>query len=68
MTKQEPESCWEFWHCPKNVKEQCLAYKLDAGNRCWLVSVEFCPRAHQEFSNCMACPWFKKMNPDFGKC
>lgn len=67
----EPQNCWEFWSCPVIVKEQCYAYRLNAGKECWRVTdsivpkPEQCPRIKNRISYCGDCSWFKKLRPDF---
>ena len=62
------ENCWEFWNCPKNDSEQCVAYKSAAGKECWMLAghivTEFkkCPRISNEIQDCLDCPWYKQLN------
>ncbi len=69
---KNPQNCWEFWNCPKEIRENCLAYKLNAGKECWCFAEDFkpsplCPKVQHNFEHCWDCPWFKKLNPDFHK-
>ena len=65
----EPQNCWEFWNCQKEVRAKCPAYITDSGRDCFDLAENFCPRLKKEFKNCWECPWFKKLqlNPDFDK-
>jgi acid phosphatase class B len=73
MSKKGPRNCWEFWNCPKKVREQCPAYTSDSGSYCWFVAghsvtkLKKCSRLTKQFKTCFECPWFKKLNPKFDK-
>jgi hypothetical protein len=70
MNRQDPQNCWEFWDCPPDVKEKCLAYDLRLGKECWTVAgintrkEARCTRVKLGFKDCWECAWFKKMKPD----
>jgi hypothetical protein len=72
MANAEAKNCWEFWNCDKSYRKNCYAYNLDSGRECWLLvgGVALvdtrCPRGQNEFEECWECPWFKKLNPNFG--
>ena len=59
----EPQSCWEFWNCPKEVRDECPAYTTNSGKECFYLAEHFCPRLKTEFKSCSECPWYKKMKP-----
>jgi hypothetical protein len=72
-TNKGPQNCWEFWNCPKDVRNHCRAYEYDMGKECWLIASSFykkgCPKTKDKgLLFCIEdCPWFKKLNPNFPK-
>ena len=66
--ENEPQTCWEFMKCPKEIRENCKVYWHGIGiKECWLLIeniAEGC-YAYKEHGACTDCPWFKKHNPDF---
>jgi hypothetical protein len=56
--KKEFQNCWEFWNCPKDVKEKCPAYATDSGKACFYLAEKFCPRLEKEYKSCWECPWY----------
>jgi len=60
--KKDPQNCWEYMKCPKNLRDKCEAYTEGYGNECWLLpkyNLKGCP-AHPD--SCFNCPWYKKNN------
>lgn len=58
------ENCWDFWDCPKEVRDECPAYKTNSGRDCYDLAAEFCPRLNTEFKFCWECTWYKKIKPE----
>ena len=73
MEKKEAQNCWEYWNCPKDVRDKCPAYTTNSGRSCWMVAGSFtvgetkCARVVHKFEYCWDCPWFKIANPDFDR-
>ncbi len=44
----EPQNCWDFWDCPKEVRDECPAYKTNSGRECFFVAENFCPRLRKK--------------------
>ena len=61
----EPQSCWEFWDCPKEHRDNCPAFLTYHGKECYNFAEHYCPRVKKDFDRCWECPWFKKIRPDF---
>ena len=59
MTKG-PRNCWEFWNCPKEVRDDCPAFITFHGMNCYDFS-ENCPKIDKGFQHCRECPWYKKI-------
>ena len=66
LSEKEPENCWEFMKCPKEIREKCDAYILNSGDECWFLSdiKNSCLR-RKKGESCLDCPFFKKHNPNF---
>ena len=68
--KETANNCWEYWDCPKDVKEKCPAYTTNSGKECWMLTIHFttqetnCPKTTHKYKYCWECPWYKKMNPE----
>jgi len=61
--KGEPQNCWEYWDCKKEIREKCQAYITDTGRECWLLSSGECPRSKERgLEDCRNCDWYKKIN------
>jgi len=69
MVSKEKKNCWDFWNCEDKVRKNCAAYTSDSGRECWMVvgnsGNNACPKLNGTFKNCLECPWFSKLNPDF---
>ncbi len=64
----EPQNCWDFWDCPKEVRDECPAYKTNSGRECFFVAENFCPRLRKkEVEHCWQCPWYQKIKPELNK-
>lgn len=61
---KEPQNCWEFWDCAKEIKEECPAYKADRGRECWIFASNFCPKRKTDYERCFECPWVRKLNSE----
>ncbi len=57
-------NCWDFWECPLERRNECPAYKFNAGRECYDVASNYCPRVGRDFVNCWECPWYKKLQSD----
>ena len=61
----EPQNCWEFMKCPKEIRQKCKVYKRDFGKECWFLIkdvTEGC-YASKKYGACINCPWYKKNTP-----
>lgn len=56
---KEAKNCWEFKECPPEKRSKCSAYKVGAGQECWLVC-EYAKLSSRDF--CLNCEWFKQFN------
>jgi hypothetical protein len=56
-----PQNCWEFWDCPKEIKDPCPAYINDFGKKCFFIADDYCLSVKKEFKDCYECPWFKNI-------
>lgn len=63
--KHTPEHCWNFMNCPNDVREQCVAYKSDTKEPCWVLNQVGGRDGCSILGTCKGCPWFLKNNPDF---
>jgi hypothetical protein len=57
----EPGNCWEYWDCPKEIRENCPAYTTDSGKDCFNLAKDFCPKLKNDFDHCWECPWYMKL-------
>jgi hypothetical protein len=69
MPNNEAQSCWEFWDCEAEIRDECPAYIKNMGQQCWLLGgtpsdKPYCPKRKRDFKICQECTWFKKLNPD----
>ena len=64
----EPENCWEFWNCPDEARDTCLAYTTDSGKECFHVAATTCAKVlvGHDYQHCWQCPWYERINPDKG--
>ncbi|MDF1498103.1 MAG: HAMP domain-containing protein [Patescibacteria group bacterium] len=61
--KREPQNCWEYWNCKKDIRENCESYKTNSGKECWLVASGQCPRSKERgIKDCQNCSWYKIIN------
>lgn len=62
--EDDPQSCWEFLECPKEIRDQCEIFRKSLGFICWLVIEDTTTGCHgyDKFDGCINCPWFKKKN------
>jgi len=61
------ENCWEFWDCPVEVRDECLAYNTKSGRDCFNFTSDFSPKLKSTFEHCWECPWYKKLSQDSNK-
>ena len=63
FTENEPQNCWEFMECQKEIREECIVYETDPRGECWflMVTKNGCP-ASKNKDGCFGCDWFKKHN------
>ena len=57
----EPKNCWEFWDCPKDIRDQCPAFLTYHGDECYNFAENYCQRPNMDFQRCEECPWYKKI-------
>jgi len=55
------ETCWQVMHCPQDMRVQCIAYKTNMKEPCWVLNGG---KGHSVLGTCTHCPWFLKNNPD----
>ena len=58
------KSCWQVKKCPEQVKEQCPAWKFNAGKFCWFINGTICEcKAQKDWREkmkiCGSCKVFK---------
>ena len=46
VTNYKPSNCWDVMNCPKDLRKECWAYRLNSSKECWIVR----EKAHKEFS------------------
>jgi hypothetical protein len=61
---KEVESCWEYWNCPKEVRNDCPAFLTYHGTDCYDFAENYCSKGDKEFKHCRECPWYKKVKQD----
>jgi hypothetical protein len=57
----EPQNCWEYWDCQKEIKDNCPAYVTDFGRECFNIAADYCLRVMKELNNCWDCPFFENL-------
>jgi hypothetical protein len=68
LINKQPQNCWEFHKCLKEVKEKCIVYKKRQGRECWRIiktSTEGCPEMKKNDGSCFNCSWYKKVGYEF---
>ena len=65
--EDEPQNCWDFLECPKEIRDKCLAYQKKLGDTCWFIITDGEKGCHSYFKydGCFNCPWYKKNNPNW---
>ena len=68
LPHKKSSSCWVIRKCPKETREVCPAWELQAGNLCWLISGTICQgRVQKNWQNkmkiCRQCKVFRSMLP-----
>jgi hypothetical protein len=63
--KDTSEHCWEFMNCSYDMRVQCIAYKSDSQEPCWILHQARGRDGCAILGTCTRCPWFLKNNPDF---
>jgi hypothetical protein len=59
------ETCWEFMNCPHNMRKECIVYKTDMNEPCWVLNQTGDRRG--VLDSCKHFPWFLKNNPDLNQ-
>ena len=61
IDKDNVKNCWEFMDCPKELRNDCPAFRYNMGNECWfLTKIEHgCPIRGKD-EGCVDYPWFLK--------
>jgi hypothetical protein len=56
------ETCWQFMGCQHDMRKECVVYKTDMKEPCWITyqAAGGCTI----LATCKSCPWFLKNNPD----
>ena len=57
----EADSCWKFFNCPEETRNECPAYTTNSGEECFYLAKDFCPKVKEDFKHCWECPWYKKV-------
>jgi hypothetical protein len=65
--KVASETCWEFMNCPLDIRKECIVYKKNAVNPCWVLNKLVVTEGCGVLPTCKNCPWFLKNNPSFNK-
>jgi len=61
--KTEYEHCWEYMHCSHNIRNNCLVYRSDTGEPCWILNQNGTEKDDDHILNsCKQCDWYKKKN------
>lgn len=65
--EDEPQNCWEFLECPKEIRDKCTAYQRNLGDTCWFITENTGKGCYgyDKHDGCFNCPWYKKNNPDW---
>ncbi len=68
LPHKKRSSCWVIRKCPKETREACPAWELQAGNLCWFISGTICQgRVQKNWQNkmkiCRQCKVFRSMLP-----
>ena len=58
---EQVRSCWDFWQCPAEMKENCRVFKLGLGDSCWQGD-SYMPKAKRDFQFCSQCAWYQTIN------
>ena len=57
-----PDNCWEYWECPKEMRDIWPAYVLDSGKNCFNLAKDFCPKLEKDFKHCWEYSWYRQIN------
>lgn len=59
-------NCWEVQSCPSDRKQECPAFKIGRGDKCWLVTGTLCKNQQgtmlEKMDNCRKCDFYKESN------
>ncbi len=55
------ETCWEFMNCLLDIRKDCVVYKTDMKEPCWVTNQN--NGGSDILGTCKSCPWFQKNNP-----
>lgn len=60
-------NCWEHLNCHAERKQECPAFKIKRGDKCWLVTGTLCKGQQQgtmleKMDSCRKCDFYKKSN------
>ena len=45
----EADSCWKYFNCPEETRNECPAYTTNSGKECFYLAKDFCPKAKEDF-------------------
>ena len=62
--KMPYDTCWQFMNCPQDMRKECVVYKTDMKEPCWILNQT---GGCGILGSCKSCPWFLKNNPDLNK-
>ena len=54
------ETCWQYMNCPHDMRKECIVYKTDMKESCWILNRT---GGCGILAACQHCPWFLKNNP-----
>jgi len=54
------DTCWQYMNCPQEMRKECVVYKTDMKEPCWVSNSK---KRYDILGTCTTCPWFLKSNP-----
>jgi hypothetical protein len=61
--KMPYETCWQFMNCSYDIRKECIVYKTDMKEPCWVSNQARGKDGCGMLVTCKTCPWFLKKNP-----
>ncbi len=71
VLNKNSKPCWTIKKCPMDVRQNCPAWELKAGQLCWFINGTMCEGKEQKdwsekMKICRKCNFFKLMIPSTG--